>query len=460
VNPGDVEMVVLLPIVALAPIALGFFLLMRRRRGAFDPLEIGSLYFAAVVLYTFFPLFGFLWNGSCHTPLNDFRLFLYQPTPAEMAGIGWFHVIHLLSFALAYVVASGSRSLVQTPLHDTDRNLLPCALVLYILITVFLLLVNFAYELRAETYVESYTLPYRLPLLLGQCYRVMQAARDTLELVAIVVLASRWRRTYPLIVCLIAASAAWTFIEGGARARVVWLSLAVAITYQHLVRPFRLWQLAVAALSVLFFFELAGMLRNDPDRTEPLAFFGRCNEFEVIFANEYHVHRLKEAGQLPELPPGWYASDFLRLIPPQVRPLDGTNPTMWYMETFYPEFAAQGGRFCFGTVAESIIGWGWPDLVWRGLAVGLLLGLVHRYLATHQGRLWPFALYVWLGTNCYLVFRSATFFLIPHAFYQFLPTYVALRLCCGLAGALRPSALPASPEAAPEPEATYSEPEA
>jgi hypothetical protein len=446
--PDDLDVVVLLPIVALAAIAVGFLFLMQRRRGTFDPLEIGSLYIAAVVLYTFFPLFGFLWNGSSHTPLNDQRLFLDQPTSVEMARIGWFHVTHLLSFAPAYVVASGNRPLVQTQLHDTDRNLLPCALVLYLFIAAFLLLVNFAYDLTAETYVESYMLPYRLPLFLGQCYRVLQAARYTLETVVIVLLGSRWRTTYPFIACLIAASVAMTFIEAGSRAPVVLLSVAVAITYQHLVRPFRLWHLAVGALSLLFVFELAGLLRNDPDRTDPLAFFGRSNEFESIFANAYHVDRLKQAGQLGELPPGWYASDFLRLIPPQVRPVDGTNPTMWYMETFYPEFAAQGGRLCFGTVAESIIGWGWPDLVCRGLAVGLLFGMVHRYLVNHQGRFWPFAFYVWLAANCFWTFRSSTFFLVAYTFYHFLPTYVALRLCCGLAGALRPSALPATPEAA------------
>lgn len=434
---AEANVPVLLPIVATAAIALCFFVIMRSRRGALNLLEVGALYVGVVTLYTVFPLLGFLLNGCCHTPANDWRLWLDQPSSAEMALVGWFCVVHLLSFALAYVIASGSTPIVMTRFRNMDSNLLPCALVLYLVITAFLLLVDSAYDLSAETYVESYLLPYRLPLFLGQCYRVLYSSRQTLEIVILVLLGCHWRTTYPLIAFLIALAIILTFIDTGSRGRMVLLSVAVALTYQHLVRPLRLWQLAVGALSLLFLFVLAGIVRNDPNRAEPIDFFGRVNEFESIFANAYHVHKLKQTGQLADLPPGWYASDFLRLIPPQVRPLDGTNPLVWYVETYFPEFAAQGGSMCFGTVAESIVGWGWPDLVWRGLAVGLLLGMAHRYRAAHQDSFWAFVFYVWLAAYCYWSFRGTTFFLLAFFFYFFLPTYLALRLLSGLINGLQ-----------------------
>jgi hypothetical protein len=159
---------VLLPIVAATAIAVCFFACLRIRRGRLNLLEVGSLYVAAVSLYTVYPLIGFLWNGCSHAPENDPRLFLAQPSSEEMALIGWFYVIHLVSFAIVYGIVSGRAVAVTARFTNLDSRLLPCAIFLYALITAFLLWVDFAYDLSAQSYSESYLVTRdRLPLLLG-----------------------------------------------------------------------------------------------------------------------------------------------------------------------------------------------------------------------------------------------------------------------------------------------------
>src|SRR5713101_1733131 len=52
-------------------------------------LEIGSVYAGVVALYTIVPLLDYLANGSEYLITSDLRLWLYQPTPADVAEISW-----------------------------------------------------------------------------------------------------------------------------------------------------------------------------------------------------------------------------------------------------------------------------------------------------------------------------------------------------------------------------------
>lgn len=421
----------LLPLVAAVAVALCFLGALRFRRGQLNILEVGPIYVGTVTVYTVFPLLVLLWNYYGPAPANDPRFVRAPPAAADIGLIGWFFVVHLAAFAAAYVLISGRAAVGLVRFRNLKKGVMPCALGLYLLIAAFLLWVDYDYDLWAETYAETYLVTDRLPTVLGQVYRVLRDSRYVLEVVVLVVLGTRWRQTYPLIAGWVAGIIVLTFLRGGERGSMVLLLGAVAITYQHLVRPLRLWEAALGALVLLFMFNLAGFLRSEADRTDagaPFDLLGHHTEFESIFANAYDVYDLQRTGQISELPWSWHASDLVALIPPQLLPFEKTNKARWYVETYYPEYAARGGGLAFGVVAESILGWGWLDLVLRGLVLGLILGLAQRYWARHQDSLWVFVFYVWLATFCYWPFRWTAFVLLPLFVWRFLPIYCALRL--------------------------------
>jgi hypothetical protein len=116
------------------------------------------------------------------------------------------------------------------------------------------------------------------------------------------------------------------------------------------------------------------------------------------------------------------------------------------METFHSELADSGGGLAFGAVAEGLMGSGWPDLVLRGVLVGIVLSWFDRIVCAEGARFWKFAFFLWLLCSCYLIFRATTFALIPTFFYRFLPAMVAVVVVAEL---LRAAAAPPDPGAAP-----------
>lgn len=421
----------LLPLVAALAVALGFMAALRLRRGQLNLLEVGPIYVGTVTLYTVFPLLVLLWNYHAAVTANDPRFQRAPPAAADLGLIGWFFVVHLAAFAVVYVLVSGRAAVGLVRLRNLEKGVLPCALGLYFLITGFLLWVDYEYDLWAENYLESYLVTDRLPILLAQVYRVLVDFRHVLAIVVLAVLATRWRQTYPLIAGWVVGIIVLTFLRGGERNSMVLLLGATAVTYQHLVRPLRLWEAALGALVLLFLFNLSGFLRSDADRPGPGAafdLFEHHTEFEAVFANAYDLYDLKRTGQVPDLPWSWHASDLVALIPPQLLPFEKANKGRWYVETYYPEYAARGGGLAFGVVAESILGWGWIDLVLRGMALGMILGLAQRYWAGHPDSFWTFVFYVWLATSCYWPVRWTAFVMLRLFVWQFLPIYCILRL--------------------------------
>ena len=141
---------------------------------------------------------------------------------------------------------------------------------------------------------------------------------------------------------------------------------------------------------------------------------------------------MRTAGEIEELPLAFYASDILAVVPQQLLPFAKLNPGSWYVEAYYPRFAEIGGAFAFGTVAESIVGWGWIDLIMRGAVLGAGLALMHRYFVNRAGSFWTFILYTWLTVQAYQLFRGSTFYLLPMFLYRFLPVVVALKILAPL----------------------------
>jgi hypothetical protein len=104
------------------------------------------------------------------------------------------------------------------------------------------------------------------------------------------------------------------------------------------------------------------------------------------------------------------------------------EPAEWYVTEFYPDFAAGGAGFAFGTIAESIIGGGVPDLIGRGILLGVVLAFAHRWASRRREGFWPVVVYAWITLTVYQCFRNTTFYPAVLLLYRVLPVILAVEV--------------------------------
>ena len=426
------RMPVVLPIVAVTGSAGGFcYWLWRRSEGRFPYVEIGVVYVAVVWLYTVFPLVGFLVNGLRYTPLGDQRLYLWRPTPAELGWIGWYCVVHLTAFAVTYLFWRGRVRVSEAGWPTADRATVVAALFGYLLISTYLLFLDLYFDLSAETYIGSYLAARRLPLEFAQFANHLGGARFILELVILAASFSGYPRLRPVIVGWMVVVVSLAFTRLGSRTDVVMLIAAVTIMYHHAVRRLRFPHVLVFGVMALGLFLLLGVLRSQQASSTKTVdvnpIFGYATEFENNLANAYDLRRLRALRVIGDLPVAFYLADLLALVPQQLLPVEKVSPAVWYVNTFYPIYAAAGGGLAFGSIAESVLGGGLIDAMARGAALGLLLAHVHRYHARHGAKLWSLVFYVWATVSVYHSFRGTTFVLLGYFFYRFLPVAIGVK---------------------------------
>lgn len=138
-------------------------------------------------------------------------------------------------------------------------------------------------------------------------------------------------------------------------------------------------------------------------------------------------------------------ADVAALVPQQLAPFTKFDRADWYVNRFFPEYAAMGGGLAFGTIAEVVLTGGWISAALRGLALGFLLAALHRFYTRHAHRFWVFVFYVWVTTLSYQVFRNSTFALLVLIVYRFVPALLLVNIVAsGIRRAVRvaPAAQP------------------
>jgi oligosaccharide repeat unit polymerase len=440
---GEPMGVVLAPLSAALAAALALIgVLARRRRGHVFWFEIGVVYAGIVVLYTVWPLAGYVLLGGSYTPNNDLRLQQLAPPPDEIARIGWLYATHLIGFVVAYLVARGRPPFRAPRAPVPGTAILITAAAAYVVIQGFWWFVAAFFNISAEGYLESYLVAGRLPLLLAQLLGHLDGARYPLALVLLAVLFSRYPSSRLTIAAWLLLTAAVTFVRLGSRSEFVLLLFAAALMYQILVKPFGVRWIAVGFTAVLAAFIVLGMMRNaaaggedDFWRQSP---FSMSTEFEVLFGNAVHLDSVAANSPRIDIPPAFYVGDVANLLPQQIAPYEKVDAAAWYVNTYFPEYAAAGGGLAFGVIAESVLTGGWPSALLRGVLLGIIFAFVHRLYMRHGDKLAVLVFYVWATTLSYQSLRATTLALLVLFVYRFVPAVAGVTI---VAAALERSAL-------------------
>ena len=424
---------VVLPLLVIINIAV-FFLASLWGRGDKEPVplfEIGTVYCAALTVYSLVPFLNYLLAGMSWTLLSDNRLLKYSAPPADVGRFAWNYVVYFLSFAATYLWARvKSESQKRAAVINDSPSLITIALPLFVLLAYFYWLYIFwgvdanpGYSKISDNLLKL----ERLPLIVSQVSSHLRGILLIFKIALLILLLERWEsKRWRAVLCLwLLLETAYTILNVGARFETALLLLSALLAYHRLVKPIRLSQAVTFGLLFIAGFQIMGMARNyalKGDKPVPALTFrslaSATSEFQSIFATAYDLDQMKKAGGLENIPAQLYVSDFVMPVPRQFLPFEKIEPSEWYLKV--RGIKGQTG-YMFGVIAQSVIGFGLLELALRGALVGVLFGWAQRWYTRRSSRFLPTLLYVWLCVWSYYTFRASTFYLLSPIIFRVLP---------------------------------------
>lgn len=410
---------VLLPLLGVLAAEFVFLYVLRRRDGQIDFFELGVLYSGIVALYAVFPGIEFLTGGLSFSVLSDYRLYRANPSPEEAGVIFRYYAVYLICFVAAYAKSRASSASEQVPVSGVNRKLFWLLAAAYASTYLFFAALKVIWNLRAPgSYSEAYLLYNDLPPLERFLANHMIGVAVLLQLVLMTYLVVNYAKYRRYIYLWVAIEVIGSVAFGiGSRTGLMVLLLTFAITYSTCVKRLSLRVVGSIGLVLLILFVTLGIVRtmSSAARNIDYSFFGSSNEFDALYANAYDLEQLKAAERIGDMFPQIYFADLARILPDQIFKSEQIDPSHWYVQNFYPAYADQGGGFAFGAIPESIVGFGWFDVIWRGLLVGWVFGVIQRTYINGRHTFWNYAFYVWATVFSYQTFRVTTLNLLPRA---------------------------------------------
>lgn len=427
---GERVLPVVQPLLVIIAVAILFFGVLLRRERAAPFLSLGGFAGAMFLLYSAYPLLVFIINGGIYTARNDVRLFVWPPAPGEIAIFGWWYVVFFLSFAAGYLLAAPSAPR-RGPLvlHSLPRGLLIVILTAFVAVQLFLTVTGVMFGLGGGDYFEGYAQIQRLPLLVRQVYVHLAEMHITLLILLLCILFSQYPKHRKWIVLLTVVEVTTSLQVIHSRAELFIFLVAVMVLYHNLARRIPVWVAAAGGVLLVGAFVLLGTIRSSgSDSVSFVEAVRGDSEFETILANAYDLRSVKRASGVLTTEPAIYFSDFANVFPQQLLPFQKRDKAEWLLSTYYPRVASAGGGLAFGALAEAVTGFGWIELLVRGVVVGLAFGLFQRLLARGPITVWQMALYVWMVVFSYQILRNTTFCYFTLLEYGFFVPIVAIRM--------------------------------
>jgi hypothetical protein len=430
---------VVLPFVAIVGLAAAAVILIYRVDGQLPVFDLGVITILITALYSAIPLLGFWLAGLHWTPLTYLPLYLWNPGPVEVGAFSSRHVVYLYSFTGAYLLCRGRVPIRCGPVRELRQTEIAAIALCGVAVMAYLGLLQLFYDYSYDPSYRGLTLASataaveRMPLVVRQISHNVFAISLLLKFSALTWLMSHWQdwKWRGVLLLWLALEGLSTVTNMGARTYLAMLILASVLLYHRLVRPLPLVRAAVLSVLLLGGLLLYGLARDlaGPGGTSGLSTvanttssrWATMNEFQALYGIAYDLHARKATGAIGKVPWELYASEFSQLIPSQLLPFRKGDPCVGY-----PIVNGIGVGCVLGVISQSVIGLDWIELIVRGLVLGLLFAMIHRWYAQRQDGYWTTLLYLCLCLWSYYTFRGSTFFIGYYVLYQFLPLLIAV----------------------------------
>ena len=431
---------VLAPIAATLFIALLFWWALSRRRGEIPLAEPGIIAVLAMVCYAIIPSLQFLLSGMEHTILSAYQLYVLAPTAQEFGAFTWWYVVYLLSFVIGYLVFDPKKRtpafIPRFPGHATNGILL----LVFGILSAIMFAIEAMYEINLygvydiERMYETYETYLQMPVLFRQLYGIIghNGILLIVKLGLLLTIFLNWKKRayryalYAWLIVMLVSNVLWM----GARTELVLTFVACAIMYHRFVKPLRVRQILPAAITVFVGFMIIGVMRgaaNIGANVENLkdifgsaeTIFSTNTEFQALFGGNYDLLLMRKGGLLGEIPVQFVLYDLVMIIPQQILPFEKLDVQQWVVNR-----SLNPGFFMFNPISQSIIGFGWVELIFRGLFLGLVLARVRAWYIKRTSSFWPTLLYFYLIIISYYTIRgTAIYVLLASILFRFIPVY-------------------------------------
>jgi hypothetical protein len=427
----QISVLLLVLLIWIAVIATCIFVSYRDKRAPAD--DIGVLWLVVLGMYcTFSPISWLLQDGS-YGFLTLYRLYALQPTTDEMKTLLEIGLAFSVAFAGPYLlfrwhVPRGDAS-IYTRICTTKMT---AAVGIIIVFQAIMLFLRFGGFIRMpDSYWDSYLVLQELPLALRQTIKIGGGFASVAMLVCLVGILQRWpRHRLPFFVYI--AMVLFSFDPKGARTGIVIGLMSVGIAWHVLIRPIALYIWLASGSFGLVAFTALGIIRSleadsfDEIREASTEGYG-IGEFDAIWANGVELLQSLELGRL-SVPPAAQFGEFWAFVPSQLLPFEKMTLSDWFVETFYPQYQAEGGGWAFGAISQAVIGSGIIEAIIRGSLLGIVAAYIMKWYRSPVASWWRFPLYLYLLVFVYQSVRDTTFMQIGYVLQIALPTLILIGL--------------------------------
>ncbi|MFT3867310.1 MAG: hypothetical protein QM715_02320 [Nibricoccus sp.] len=426
-------------------LAAAFFWTVLKARRPGPPLaDPATLTVLAVTCYTIIPPLQYLLAGGQHTYLSAYQLYVLNPTPRQFGGFMWWYVVYLVAFVSGYLAFDSRRAAAPFVPNPPDRRTVALLVALWMALSVVMYAIEAIYGINlygvydVERMYDSYEVYLGMPLLFRQFYGIIghNGVGLIVKLGLLLTLFLGWEKpVYRLILyCWLAVIVISNILWMGARTELVLILLACVIMYNEFVRRLKIWQMLTIGLCLFVGFLLIGFVRGQATLGSNLTNFkskvdsfeltvSTNTEFQALFGGNFDLLRLKESGELGEIPVQFTLYDVVMVVPQQLLPFPKLDVQNWIAERALPGF------FMFSPISQAIIGYGWVELIARGMLLGFVFAKARIWYVRSSRKFWPTLAYFYLIVIAYYTIRGTAFYILIASFlFRFLPLYLLLKI--------------------------------
>ena len=407
------QMYIILPLFTTCGVFIIFSYVLWFRTRVYLFGEIGFIYLAIALAYTFSPAIKFLLLDF-YIPLDfdGINFAVLFPHPAELGMHFWRHVLFFLGVATGYLIVRGRtltlRSIKETKAHKNGQVIA----IVFIIIVFCVFLVSFLLP-SAATYIEHYTrfdnLSYAIRKIIDLCLIFKNGG----YFVLLSLMFRQYRKFKIFIYIFVVTVGAYELIFSyGSRIVTFTILMAFLGFYHFRVIPISLKKSSMLLITLAIIFSGIGYIRNLNYRLEDLkdTFVSindiKASEFEAVYCTSFHLYYEREKGTLPSRDFQMFFYDFTSIIPfiDHIK----YNPQYWYARNYFPK--ADVPPTTMGVLAESAIWGGELDLFARSLINGALFALLARWFIRRREKWWALTIYIYCFANCILTLKYSVLF--------------------------------------------------
>jgi len=419
----------LMIILAVTPLAMNFYFSRKTRLNTIKPIELGPIFIWITFLYAFLPVLGIWLASQGIGSLQDSRLG-EQPDPLLVQAVAQSYAAFMVAFALAY--GTIRRPNLQKPVVYPAPSF--CDLITVILFACVIKIVSAGVQAGfgsndAGTYIGSYTALREQSIVVRQLGGVLGASDFAATVLLIFVAVAYKPKLWPYITAVLILQVGIAVMGGGSRTSGFLSAFAYMVARSFYDRRQSTRGLILYGVIGVALFLFGGIVRSGQDLVEGLHVLKgiQGGEFMSLFSTSLDLSARRADAELQAIKLGLYFVDLLRFIPQQIIGDIKIDPSTFYVMTYYPEYSDAGGGLGFGVIAESSIGFGWPEALVRGALLGSLYATISNLCLNRKLTVIRGFIYVWFVVMSYQSIRDTTFTTIPRFAIQVVPLLVLVK---------------------------------